>query len=362
VTFDDLIEGTAYRFRVFAWDNAGNRIKSQLVTARTSGTPPPRLDDISVTERTMYGGKIRWITNLETKSVLEAGHDTPLKFTTEHDSFSKFHQVNLTRFYPNQPLYYRITITDSRGETTATNVRSFRTLEANFALNKPVEGNFDTAVFGVSEEHYGKTPFLERVNDGNYSYSKGTANSRDPADTAQYFIINLQQLIKPGRAEVYWRDLAYPKEYEIWGSKFKRNWVKLADDINAADGEHELTPIGNMKAYINTVHFPDTAPEIQFVKLRIPKGASYYGHFPSYNFVQLFEFKIFPDDVSRPGPEILREDPTSSSASTNRDNRRTVPVSLKYPVTVELVFNRLIRAEPLNGSYRTKITLPGGDR
>lgn len=300
LTVDKLTPGTTYRFRIFARNDAGNRIKSQVVKTRTSGVPPPRIRDLKVTDRTMNGGTLRWGTNVPTRIRVEAGHDTPFKHRTVQDSPSRHHRVNLTHFYPDRDLYYRIVATDTRGESTATKLRSFATREANVAQEKPVRGTFDRPIYGVDTGSTGTTPWIERINDGNYSYQRGTANSGDPADTGQYFVVDLEEFVTPGRAVFYWRDIAFPREYEILGSRNGHDWIRLAGDLNAENGTHTLSPIENMKVFEQTVNLPDTVPSVQFIKIQIPKGASYYGKYDSYDFVQLLEFKLFPAQVPTP--------------------------------------------------------------
>lgn len=296
VSFNDLTEGTLYRFRVYAWDQSGHRIKSQVASARTNGVPPPRLRKTSLEKRTMYGGHLKIFTNVPTTITVSAGTDTPLNLTSELRNPSRRHLVKFTRFYPDSSIKYRLTLKDTEGRTRRSPLKSFRTREANFAFDRPVEGTFDEPVYGLRQTDTPNTSENGRINDNNYSYSEGLANSGDPADTTQYFVVNLGELIRPGRAVFYWRDLAYPRHYKIYGSKLKQKWTPLAVNLNAEDGQHELTPIGNMKAWKQTVDLPDTAPEVQFIKVVIPEESDYFGKYDSYNFVQLFEFKLFPHE------------------------------------------------------------------
>lgn len=302
----DLREGTRYGFRVYAWDGSKHRIKSQVVFFRTRGTPPPEVKRVRVVKRTLEGGIVRWVTNTPTRAVFESGYDTPLRFKTVHDSPTRFHQVTLKRFHPNRDILYRITSVDTRGRRRLSGIRRLRTRENNVAWEKPVRGTFDRPIFGVPEDARGETPYQRRVNDGRFDYQLGTATSGDPADTVQRFTINLEKLHRPGRAVLYWRDLAYPEKYSIHGSRTGRKWDVLARNLNAAKGKH--TRKGGILSYRQVVEF-DTDRAYQFIRVEIPKGAPYYGKYPQYKFVQLQEFKLFPRSDSYGS---ARPDPTST--------------------------------------------------
>lgn len=295
VRLTGLHEGTRYGFRVYAWDNSEHRIKSQVVFFRTRGTPAPEVKRVRVVKRTLEGGIVRWVTNTPTRAVFKSGYDTPLRFKTVHDSPTRYHQVNLKRFHPGRRILYRITSEDTRGRRGRTNVRDFRTRENNVAWNKPVRGTFDRPIFGVPEDARGETPFLRRVNDGRFGYQHGTATSGDPADTVQHFTVNLKKLYRPDRAVLYWRDLAYPEQYSLYGSKTGRRWDLLAKTLNAGTGKHMRK--GGILSYRQVVDF-DTDELYQYIRVEIPKGADYYAKYPQYKFVQLQEFKLFPRSSS----------------------------------------------------------------
>lgn len=320
--FEGLIPGTTYRFRIFAVPNSAHGIKSQVIETTTRGIPPPRIQKMEIVNRTMNGATLRWLTNLPVSMTLEAGHDTPPNFRTRRDTPSRYHQVHLTRFYPDQPLYYRLTLTDTRGHSRTFDTESFRTREANHAYKKPINGTFDQTIFGLDKTDTSSEKRNNRINDGNYSYAEGTANSGNPSDTDQYFTIDLEEFVKPGRAVFYWQDLAFPRRYEIEGSQTGRHWTTLKSRLDAGNGTHTLTPIKNTKSMKHVVTFPDTVPEYQFIRVTIPQGANYFTKYDVYEFVQLIEFKLFPDNIPHPAKNESNQRLTPSEPQMNRTSQR----------------------------------------
>lgn len=323
--FRSLTPGTTYRFRVFARAGSEPGVKSQVIEAKTTGIPPPRVENFELHDRTMTGGILRWRTNIPTSLTLRAGHDTPLQYRVRQDTPSRFHQIKLNRFYPDRPLHYRVTITDTYGNTREFNRKSFRTREPNYAFEASVRGTFDQPIYGVDKSDTGSTDWNQRIVDGRYSYSKGTANSGNPSDTDQYFVLNLGEFVKPGRAVFYWRDLAYPRDYEIHGSRTGAYWTPIRANLDADNGTHTLTPTGNTKAMKHVVTVPDTAHQYQLIRVRIPKGSDYYAKYSAYDFVQLHEFKLFPDSIPEPGETDRKADPSAPrSVSRSRENTRQI--------------------------------------
>ncbi len=294
VQLSDLTEGTKYGFRVYAWDKSDRRIKSQLIFFETKGMPPPQFKKLKVAEKTREGGVIRWVTNTPTTAYFEAGYDTPFEFTTKHVMPNTHHEVKLTQFYPGKELYYRISIEDTRGRTKNSGLRKFRTRENNVAWEKPVRGTFDVPIYGIPKGQNGSGPYDKRIVDDRYTYQYGTANSGDPADTVQWFVVDLEQFYVPDTAVFIWRRYAYPKKYRILGSKSGVYWEILAGDLNAADGEKVRK--GGIPSIKHVISLNGIEEDYQFIKVEIPKGAPYHVRYSSYNFVQLQEFKLFPKE------------------------------------------------------------------
>lgn len=294
VTFKNLAEGTRYRFRVFAWDNADHRIKSQVVTLRTKGTPPPRFRTLRVVRRGLTGGVIRWVTNVPTTAVLSAGHDTPLTYRTVHDTPTRFHEVTLDQFRPDHRLFYRVDLRDTRGRRTTSGMKSFELREPNVAWDKPVTGTFDRPIYGLDTGARIDKPRLPRVNDDKYDYQFGLAMSHDPADTVQWFVIDLERAYTPDTIVLDWWNFAYPEQYRVEASRFRRHWTPLARNLNAANAREQR--IGGLPIRRQIVT-PETGQAFRYVRVKIPEGASYYKKYEVYNFVALVEIKMFARDA-----------------------------------------------------------------
>jgi hypothetical protein len=296
VLLDGLENGTTYQMKVYSWDNAENRIQSQVIRVRTRGTPPPRFRGIQFQNKTMTGGTLQWATNVPTTAVLRVGHDTPLRYRSHRDTPTRIHEVELDHFRPGKHLHYRITVRDTRGRVQETRLRSTLLPEANVARNKPVTGTFDRPIYGLSTDQQGEAPLIERVTDDRFGYQYGTSLSGDPADTMQQVTIDLKQLYTPDTVVLFWWTNAYPERYRITASKLKRNWDVLADELNAGNGD-KVQP-GGLPS-IRQIIRPGKNASYRYIRIEIPKGSPYYTKYDEHNFVGLVELKVFPRDTFR---------------------------------------------------------------
>lgn len=317
IHYKNLSEGTKYQFRVYAWDNSGHRIKSQVVTARTTGTPPPRFKQLGMERRTPTGGTLRFVTNVPTRAVIRAGHDTTLSYKTTHDSPTRFHEVTLNQFQPDRRLHYRITLEDTRSQTNRSRRKSFRTREPNVAWEKPVGGTFDRTIFGLSEAAQGEQPLPERITDGKFDYQYGLAMSGDPSDTQQWASVDLEQLHTPDTVVLFWWNHAYPRQYSVEASRLGRKWTTLAEDLDAEDG-NEVTKRG--LPVVRQKITPESRDAYRYVRVRIPEGVRYYGKYPQYNFVALVEMKVFPR-----GTFVTSSEKSTTRADTARTEEKNTP-------------------------------------
>jgi hypothetical protein len=118
----------------------------------------------------------------------------------------------------------------------------------------------------------------------------------------------------------YWRNLAYPRNYEILVSKTGHRWSLLKRNLDARNGTDTLTPTENTKTMKHVVTFPDTVDQYQLIRVRIPKGSDYFAKYDQYDFMQLHEFKLFPKTIPEP-PEISRKNNFDTRQSTRKTDR-----------------------------------------
>jgi hypothetical protein len=124
---------------------------------------------------------------------------------------------------------------------------------------------------------------------------EGMATSADPADTHQWFRVDLGEKFIPRKIVFAWRDIAFPKEYHILASEDGEEWEVLASNLDAGEGEKIRTE-GGMPALCHKVKFPFLFKSFRYIQVLIEKGADYYVKYPQYKFVQILNFKVFPKE------------------------------------------------------------------
>ena len=305
-----LIEGTEYTYQVQAWVSPQAGVRTDRHQFRTEGTPPPDFESIDVTDRHRKGAVIEWRTNIPTKAEFYSGHDTEaMDYRTEHPVLHPNHKVELDGFFPDRTVYYQIKIEDERGRTHESGIREFKTRENNVAWMKPVEGSFDQPPYGVDEDRLDpEERFVERITNGITNYTDGTATSGDPDVETQWFLIDLMDEYKIERYEFLWREFAYPQHYNLMTSTDPEGeeWTEQAMELNADDGDKELSE-GGLPSIRHVVEpeYPDEP--VQFIRVEIPRGASYHQYFPQYDFVQLLDFKAMEPEPEEVEPAAEEE-------------------------------------------------------
>jgi len=299
VILNDLKEGTMYVFKIKIWDASGKHSKTKMGRFRTAGMPEPAIKEVRVKDITRNGAVVRWVTNVPTTALFESGHDSDdLGYKTRHEHPGRHHQVELDHFYPDMEVYYRITVTDTRGRTARRELNYFWTRENNIALDKPVSGTFGQKIYKAPSGFGRDEDLNQRITDGDFTFMGGTATSGDPADTDQWFVVDFKELVKPDTVVIYWFAFASPRQYEIQGSVYGEKWRKLAGDLNAGTGERLKK--GGIDSLKHKIHLNEEK-EFQYIRVFIPAGAPYYKRYPQWEYVQIQEFKLFPKKFSRGG-------------------------------------------------------------
>lgn len=287
-----LLEGEYYVVRITARDTGSGAVLSNWYAFRTLGIPAPKVVEFQIEKLTIEGGTVVWKSNIPVRGLFECGYDTTYKFKKEEKEFGAIHQVTITRFAPRRRLLYRITGEDDRGLKMPEWKGDFLTAENNVAVGAPVTGTF---IRNPEPSFITDTPsILSRVTDGLLDYYKGMSTSGDPSDTDQWVEIDLGRIEVVKNVLTYWRELAYPQMFTIRASINQIRWDTLGDTFNASTGELVRSRTGDPVLE----HIVDAQKRIyRYVRVEIPKGSPYYKRFDKYKFVQLFELKVYPQDL-----------------------------------------------------------------
>lgn len=137
-TLSGLNPGTAYHYRLFNQDAAGNIATSADYTFTTASAPAPTtpeditapmITDISVQGITAFSATINWITDEASESAVEYGIDESYGSITNLDTqFDTAHQFSLTGLSPDTVYHYRAYNRDAAGNIGSSEDRTFSTL------------------------------------------------------------------------------------------------------------------------------------------------------------------------------------------------------------------------------------------
>jgi predicted RNA-binding Zn-ribbon protein involved in translation (DUF1610 family) len=130
-----LAASTAYHFRVYSKDQAGNAPAYSgdyvFITAATPDTAAPTISDVEVSGVTDRLAVVSWTTNEPADSAVDYGKDASALATRVSDfgNFVLIHSLTLLKLAPSTTYFFRVSSTDPSGNgPTTSGVRSFTTL------------------------------------------------------------------------------------------------------------------------------------------------------------------------------------------------------------------------------------------
>ncbi|MBI4777557.1 discoidin domain-containing protein [Candidatus Desantisbacteria bacterium] len=306
VRLGNLLSGTMYQYQVRVKDAEGHVATSELATFTTTGIPLPLFEEIGVGSLTKTTALITAGTNVPTKLWVEYGTDTeeghisqgnhrglPLQLYDNklmiRGGLRNFHQILLDGLQPDESYHFRLTAYDNDCHEVISTDHKFTTMEDNIGLYMPVTGTFVECPDDKYISH--DKGFLERITDGNTGYFTGMATSGDVTLQDQFVTIDMGTIQPVDRIKVYWRKLAYSKDYSIKLSDDGKSWTMLASGINACDGIDELSDTGDPMKVIIT---QGGGVKARFVQVFVPCGSDFFHKHEEWRFVQLMEVKVYP--------------------------------------------------------------------
>lgn len=284
-----LLEGEIYMYQVIARGEMEGEVRSAWKEFQTSGVPAPKIRSVEMAEVTKEGGRMIWRANIPVKGIFECGYDTSFAFRQAEDRFAPAHEVHIKRFSPRRQINYRILAEDARGLRAPLYEGSFMTAEHNIALRMPVRGTFTANAEPSAIKD--TPPILARVTDGKLDYFEGMASSGDPARADQWVEVDIGKIERVDQVLTYWWQLAYPKKFTIKASLDGERWDTLGDTHDASAGVSMRSATGDPL----WEHTADVGNRVyRYIRVEVPMGSPYHKRFSKYNFVQMFELKIYP--------------------------------------------------------------------
>ncbi|GEM_PF-2361460 len=298
-TIPELLRGTDYYVQTVARDVNGTTKASSVHRFRTLGIPLPLISNLhSITvEKTAV--TIGWDSNVKTKSIVKYGLTADLTEEFIIDTYKTSHAVRIENITPNTTLYYTVIGIDENSNPTdnAIPIKQVRTLENNVALNATVaDGTFLYDAEQYSEDRSEK--YLKRLVDGDLTFFTGTARSEIIAQRTQYLLLDLGKQYPLETVRIYWRALAYSRNYTIEISPDKKQWITVQSDIDAANGKLMYSQGAQGGDPLQVMETAFSPIEARWVKIAIPQNSpigTFNPIFGKYNKLQLAEVVVIPE-------------------------------------------------------------------
>ncbi|MDI6781671.1 MAG: discoidin domain-containing protein [bacterium] len=285
-----LLSGTMYQYQVRVKDTQGHTAASEWAAFTTTGIPLPLFEELCVGSLTKTSAIIVARTNVPTKLWVEYGTTTIYNNNLMvRGELKSFHQIALDGLKPDKSYHFQLTAYDNDGHEIISSDHEFTTMEDNIGLYMPTTGTFREC---PDDKYISRDKgFLERITDGDTSYFTGMATSGDVTLQDQFVVIDLGIIQPIDRIKVYWRKLAYSKDYSIRLSNDNENWTVLDSGINACNGADELSDTGDPMKMIIT---QGGGAKARFVQVFVPCGSDFFHKHEDWRFVQLMEVKVYP--------------------------------------------------------------------
>ncbi|MEW5693918.1 MAG: discoidin domain-containing protein [Candidatus Hydrogenedentota bacterium] len=289
IVIENLEPGTLYYYVARGVDEAGRFEESELYQFQTTGIPPLRIFNISVSNIRSDRVFLNWTTNTMSITKVQYGDSMFYLPMQAFDTVpAASHQVVLDRLEPEKTYYYRIYVEDIYGRSAKSNKGFFTSAEYNIALHRTVQGTFWT---NIEPAFISNTPpLIQRVTDGRLDYYTGMTASKDPDKGDQYLILDLSEPGPLQRTEFYWRQTAYPQKYALYTSIDAKDWELIDDNLTADSGV--FTYIKGNPIIIHTIDLNRRIA--RYLKFYMKQGNPYYRKRKQYKCVILHEWKVMP--------------------------------------------------------------------
>jgi len=287
VILKNLDKGTLYYFRIVTKQNDKISL-SKIFHFKTKGIPIPGFTELKIYKIKPKSVKIRYMLNTPSKTkVTYHSKDGKSKDSIQANQFTEKGTIVLKNLIPETLYYYTIELENHEGEKYRTKVLNFSTPAINYALNKKVIGTFhaipDDTLFIKTND------MISRIVDGKTDYFTGMSISGNINEEDQYIIIDLEKDFNLREIKVIWRALAYSRDYSLLISTDKRNWKKLAENLDASFSKTIRGSKGD-PIKVHNIEFP--IQKARYIKLFIKKGSKYYVKHKNWNSVHLMEIIV----------------------------------------------------------------------
>ncbi|MFH7320184.1 fibronectin type III domain-containing protein [Desulfurivibrio sp. D14AmB] len=185
----DLKPGTTYHFRLISTNSDGSSRSTSNQTLQTeTSSNPPEISNIEVVDITGTSATIAWITDQPADSVVEYGTSQSYGQTVSKDHPTTIHTLTITGLAPGSNYHFRITSTNSDGDSQSSDDLTFRTNDSPTISNIAVENitaNSATITWSTDQPATGKVEYGETT-----AYGL-TVGSTEPTTSHRFTLTDL---------------------------------------------------------------------------------------------------------------------------------------------------------------------------
>ncbi len=154
----------------------------------------------------------------------------------------------------------------------------FTTRPQSLAFRAPVSGTF----IGVS---------VNSLVDGQLDHQP--VQSGSIYESEQEMLIDLGTVKQASSVIVYWSRLAYSRDYSVLSSEDGSKWDLCAKNIDAAQGLLGRTKGAMGGSPINVVETKFSQRPVRYIKIVLAKESDFYHKHTNWEYVQMYEVKVF---------------------------------------------------------------------
>lgn len=314
IRLSELAEGLNYYARVKAITAEGEVYVTEdtnFVHIKLLGTPPLRVVTTGVGYISPLAISIVIQTNIPSHAVYYFGQGSAFTNIGTHPNYDTYHVFEFKDLHPMTAYNYMVFLSDHRGMNIVLPKSNVSTAEINIAKHKRVIAGTFTQLrepgFQGGAHSMGDT-VLQRLTDGRDDYFNGMAHSEGLTAADQYAVIDLGREYALESHATMWRQLAFPKYYEIYTSVDNKTWTKnLSIGSDRIDNAIHKRSGGGDPLLVCGAPFNERV-RARYVKLLIPRKTPFYRKHKTWSNVDLAEIMVFPggdeDEINR----IVREE------------------------------------------------------
>lgn len=176
---------------------------------------------------------------------------------------------------------YFVKVVDFNANYTDGPNSTFTTKQPSLAKDAKITGTFQQNVDNAGQNALTDSSLKDPIDSGSIY------------DKDQEIVLDLGGSKQVSSVFVFWRRLAYSKNYSILGSQDGKEWITLGEKIDASKvvTSRSFGSKGGSPMKVVETNF-DQRP-LRYIKVLVPKDSDFYHKHSNWDYVQVYEVKVF---------------------------------------------------------------------